>query len=53
MQSVSEMAASERTDMLRQLIEMFRCANFSENIGDTRGLGIPVRNILFVCKFFE
>ena len=32
MQSVSEMTASERTDMLRQLIEMFRCANFSENI---------------------
>ena len=31
MQSVSEMAALERTDMLRQLIEMLRCANFSEN----------------------
>ena len=31
MQSVSEMAALERTDMLRQLIEMFQSANFSEN----------------------
>ena len=34
MQSVSKMAALERTDMLRwlrQLIEMPRCANFSEN----------------------
>ena len=31
MQSVSKMAALERTDMLRQLIEMPRCANFSKN----------------------
>ena len=31
MESVSEMDALERTDMLRQLIEMFRCTNFSEN----------------------
>ena len=31
MQSVSEMAALERTNMLRQLTEMFRCANFSKN----------------------
>ena len=30
-QSVREMAALERIDMLRQLIEMFRRANFSEN----------------------
>ena len=27
----AEMAALERIDMLRQLIEMFRRANFSEN----------------------
>ena len=31
MQSVSDMAALEWTDMLRQLTEMLRCANFSEN----------------------
>ena len=30
-QRVREMAALERIDMLRQLIEMFRRANFSEN----------------------
>ena len=30
-QSVSEMAALERIDMLRQPIEIFRRANFSEN----------------------
>ena len=30
-QSVREMAALERIDTLRQLIEMFRRANFSEN----------------------
>ena len=31
MQSVSEMAALERIDMLRQPIEIFRRANLSEN----------------------
>ena len=31
MQSVREMAALERIDVLRQLIEMFRRANFGEN----------------------
>ena len=30
-QRVREMAALERIDMLRRLIEMFRRANFSEN----------------------
>ena len=30
-QRVREMAALERIDMLRQLIEMFRRANFGEN----------------------
>ena len=30
-QSVCEMTALGRIDMLRQLIEMFRRANFSEN----------------------
>ena len=30
-QRVREMAALERIDMLRQLIEMFRRANYSEN----------------------
>ena len=30
-QGFREMAALERIDMLRQLIEMFRRANFSEN----------------------
>ena len=31
MQSVNKMAPLERTDMLRQVIETFRRANFSEN----------------------
>ena len=31
MQSVSEMAPLDIIDTLRQLIETFRCANFSEN----------------------
>ena len=36
-QSVREMAALERIDMLRQLIEMFRRVNFSENTSLCRG----------------
>ena len=39
MQSVSKMAALERTDMLRQLIEMPRCANFSKNTSLSSGAG--------------
>ena len=46
------MAALERIDMLRQLIEMFRRANFSENTLLRGNVVIQWGTLLWVYKFY-
>ena len=50
MQSVSEMAALERTDMLRQLIEMLQSANFSENTSLRGNVVIQYTNLYCIAE---
>ena len=46
------MAALERIGMLRQLIEMFRRANFSENTSLRGNVVIQWGTLLWVYKFY-
>ena len=46
------MAALERIDMLRQLIEMFRRANFSENTSLRGNVVIQWGTLSWVHKFY-